>query len=230
MLEREKPQFHDNMTAAEISAALDALEVPGRSEDVVAARVFTATPCSEPKLLAHGAIRYELRFPAGRDVQEVLSELLGPEDSKQLIAAWGGMNVQICGPVPEMSVAVFFPNSNGKDRKTQKADFKRAGLVMFADDVEMTLVCAALVQKARDAGIDLIRWQGTDTLSNEELVLLSKLRDGAIRTRSGALFLNPDGLSVDNYYGLGNPFLRAAAAPLAVAPESRTWFSRLFGN
>ena len=216
----EGPIFHDHMTAEEISAALDALVLPGTSDGVV-----TATQCSEPELLAHGAIRFELRLPAGRDVREVLSELLGAEDAEKLIADWAAERVTISGLVPETSVAVFFPNSNSKTRENQEADFKRAGLAGFADDVEATLVCAALVQKARDAGIDLRQcgseWQATDKLSNQELDLLTKLRDGLVRTSSGALGVDDNGRLRANYYcDYGYPYYWAAGA--APAAESKT--------
>ena len=215
-----QPRFHDNMTAEEISAALDALDLPGRSEGFAAEGVVTATRCSEPELLAYGAIRFELRLPAGCEVQEVLSELLGAEEGQGLIAEWRSEGINLSGAVPEMAAAVFFPNSNNKTRRMQKADFKRVGLAGFADDVEATLVCAALVQKARDAGIDLRRgsreWQATDKLSDQELDLLSKLRDGFVRTRSGVLGVVDDGrLRADHCYDGGLSCFWAAAAPLA---------------
>ena len=216
----EQPRFHDNMTAAEISAALDALELPGRSEEFAAEGVVTATRCSEPELLARAAIRFALRLPAGRDVREVLSELLGAEQGERLIAAWAERGVTINGPVPEVCGFVFFPSSNNRTRARQDADFERAGLAGLADDLEATLVCAALVQKARDAGIDLsdssVNWPSTAKLADEELDLLTKLRHGMVRTLSGALCVQSGGWLHAHYsHILGFPDFWAAGAARA---------------
>lgn len=101
--------------------------------------------------------------------------------------------------------------AEGGAETTQEDDFKGVGLE-FADDMQATIVCAILVKKARDAGLDLkeeaYSWEekqsaAVNLLNESELELLTNLKDGVVRTRSGALDIDDLGcLRADCLIGL----------------------------
>ena len=154
---------------------------------------FSVSLATDPKLAAHAAVKLSLKLPANQPIAFVLSELLGADDAALLIADWRDRGITFNDNAPSESDATFFPSSNNKTRLTQKADFKAAGLRGMADDLQATLICAVLVRKARDAGIDPTKpskeWNKTAAanLNPQELGLLIKLRDGLVRTCFGAL-------------------------------------------
>ena len=129
---------------------------------------FSATPATEAKLASHKALILSLTLPGKQSVRAVLTELLGRDQAKQLLKdRCDNTNAKLGRIAPSQNGATFFPKSNRKSRSTQDADFKAAGLSGFADDLQATLVCAALVRRARDAGIDLTKpreeWDVTAT-------------------------------------------------------------------
>ena len=233
----ERPLFHDHMTAEEISAALDAweaLQCPKR--DAITGQLQAAYqeyPDSRTGIAAHPAVCFDLQLPPGQSVAAFLQEQLGAADVQQLKEDWAARGVNLDYDAPLRSQAILFLDSNSKARNrqyaprgaqtTQEEDFKSAALEGFANDVQMTLICAALVKKARDAGIDLTKnsedWDvaATGKLKPEELDLLAKLRDGLVRTSSGALGVDDDGrLRAFFYYAGGVPgYWAAGAAPAA---------------
>lgn len=104
--------------------------------------------------------------------------------------------------VPEKNSPILFLNSNSKTRETQALHFREAKL-KFADDIEATIYCAALVKKAMYYGLDFREgsnnWhneKGFDVvkhLTTEEKYVLKILRDGVIRTENGSLDMNFQG-------------------------------------
>ena len=166
---------------------------------------FAAIPATEAKLAAHRAISFSLTLPPNLPAAAVLIELLNLDEAVELLKDFL-QNNRLTFPesAPAVSRATFFPLSNWKSRSMQDAGFKAAGLNGFADDIQATLICAALVRKATDAGIDPMKgsvgWDkaAAAQLKPEELDLLAKLRDGEVRISSG--FLSIDELGRLHYY------------------------------
>ena len=212
------------MTAEEISAALDALELPARDEGSAAAASITGQlqaayqeyPDSRPGVAAHPAVRFDLQLSPGESEAAFLAAELGPEDAALLIRDWAERNVSFEGSVPEHNGAVLFQDSNDKAlnresaphaaKTTQQEDFEGAGLKFFADDREMTNICAKVVGKARRG----------ESLSAEEQDLYRKLRCGVVSCCSGALYVGGNGrLRANDCNDDGYSGRWAAAAPLA---------------
>ena len=119
---------------------------------------FSVAACLEPKLKKHEASMFSLMLPEGLTTEAVLKALLKPGEAEQLLKDWhDNAGVALSETASSRNDLIFFPKSNNKSRSTQNADFKAAGLSGFADDLQATLVCVALVRKARDAGIDLTK-------------------------------------------------------------------------
>lgn len=166
----------------------------------------------------HPAITITLPLSTHQSSSAVLRELIG-ESSEQLLLDWGD-NVDATTSPPLKSEVVLFLHSNNIARNrdviidevktTQEEDFINArsrsaenGLI-FADDLQATLICATLLRKAESVGIPLRgearnSWEsgeivGHGKLSKEEFEVLQRLRHGALRTASGSLYLHPDGV------------------------------------
>jgi hypothetical protein len=165
----------------------------------------------------HAAITITLPLSTHQSSSAVLRELIG-ESSDRLLLDWGD-NVDATTSPAFKSQMVLFLHSNNTARNrdviidetktTQEEDFMNArsrsaehGLI-FADDLQATLICATLLRKAESVGIPLRgearnSWEsaeivGNGRLNKEEFEVLQRLRDGALRTASGSLYLHPDG-------------------------------------
>ena len=97
--------------------------------------------------------------------------------------------------------------------------------------MEATLICAALVKKAENAGLALAdsadSWDRSDfvdtgKLKGEEFDLLVKLRDGAVRTRSGALFVHAYGRLRADYFSVSAVAFNWAFGGVVSSAESKT--------
>ena len=146
---------------------------------------------NRPGFSDHPAVDFHVTLSRPESAREVLKALLG-DDADVLISDWGDrLNLDQVAPVT--STVTLFLDSNNKarnrdyanrgDKTTQEEDFKSAGLA-FGNDLQATIICAALVNKAK----------GSDKLSAGETDLLSKLRPGGVvRVSSGSLAVWADG-------------------------------------
>ncbi|MCB0334462.1 MAG: hypothetical protein KDD55_13245 [Bdellovibrionales bacterium] len=165
---------------------------------------------------AHPAIRFELEFNTEWNGKSALRALLGT-DAGVLLKEWGE-RVDFDTTIPPVCQAILFTQSNSKSRdrtfahpgevRTQDEDFQHAfseaindgHRFRFADDLQATFVCAAVLSKARSRGglLDqpveqsLISGRPPKGISREEWALLSRLRKGLVRTANG-------GLRIDEY-------------------------------
>ena len=166
---------------------------------------------ADPEFGPHQAIAFTAKPSTATLLTDLLKGCLGDADAKVLMSDWGD---RIKGdPTVGTACAALFLNSNNKARNqdyaaadartTQQADFENTNPKhQFASDVDAIVVCAAAVKSAKDAGLDLRKeastWAKEQTdavakLSPEVLDLLTKLRDGVIRSCSGALDVSVDG-------------------------------------
>ena len=171
---------------------------------------------SRSRLDVHPAIDFSVTLDPKIVAADHLRELLGEEDAKVVMSDWGN-RIDFTKNVSGSNKAALFIDSNNKARNrdfaakgastTQEEDFKASGLE-FADDLQATIICATLVKKAKDAGLDLSEdassWkndqpEALSQLNEAELDLLTKLRDGVVRSRSGALDVDDDGRLRANY-------------------------------
>ena len=197
--------IHPDMSLDELDAALDVMlagsegsrlpALPGGLS--VCKRTY---PDARPGHGPHEAIVVTVTEPRQIKVSDLLVELLGEADAAALIAQWGD-RVDFSEDAPTSNSVVLFLDSNNKRRTTQEEDFKGAGLT-FADDIQATIVCAVLVKKARDAGLDLSKdastWEQDQSaalsrLDPLQIDLLSKLHVGYVRSCSGALRVDGNG-------------------------------------
>ena len=128
--------------------------------------------------------------PSKGTVLDELIELLGKEAAEQLVLDWGDrchLNQKL-----EATEVALFLDSNGKARNrdhadkdaktTQEEDFTATGH-QFAGDLAATLLSARIFKKA----------QGSEPLSKGEQDLYQKLKNGVLRSCSGALAVNDVG-------------------------------------
>jgi len=155
--------------------------------------------------------------PSKGTVLEELTELLGKEAAEQLVTDWGdrcNLNQKL-----EATQVALFLDSNYKarnrdyadkgDKTTQEEDFT-ATKHQFATDLAATLLCARIVKKA----------QGSEPLSEGEQDLYQKLKEGYLRSCSGALGIYDFGrLRTGRFDGDRRPFHWALGSPLS--PESK---------
>lgn len=165
----------------------------------------------------HPAITITLPLSTHQSSSAVLRELIG-ESSDRLLLDWGDNVDATTSPAFKSQMVVFLHSNNtarnrdvivDETKTTQEEDFMNArsrsaehGLI-FADDLQATLICATLLRKAESVGIPLRgegrnSWDsaeivGNGRLNKEEFEVLQRLRDGALRTASGSLYLHPDG-------------------------------------
>jgi hypothetical protein len=122
--------------------------------------------------------------PSRGSVMDELKELLGERAAEQLAKDWGDrcdLNQSFKGG----QVSLFLDSNNKArnrdyadrgDKTTQEEDFKATGH-QFAGDLAATLLCARIFRKVRD----------NLSLSEGEQDLYQKLKDGVLRSCSGAL-------------------------------------------
>jgi hypothetical protein len=175
----------------------------------------------------HEAIDFNVTVNSREQARVLLVELLG-NDATMLISDWGN-RVNFDQETPTNNKVVLFTESNNKVRNSQHDDFKAAGL-QFADDLQATIVCATLVNKAKEVGLNLSKAASTwhnqqsaalEKLSPSEVDLLTKLRDGVVRTSSGALNVFDGGrLRAELFYDRGYAF--AWGLGCAAPAESKT--------
>lgn len=161
---------------------------------------------TRPGVAPHPAINFSVAVNSNVGAAAHLRELLG-EDATVLMSDWGG-RIDFTKNAPDSNKATLLIDSNNKSCTTQGEDFKTLGLE-FADDLQATIVCATLVKKAKDAGLDLSKdassWKENQSeaisqLNEAELDLLTKLRDDVVRSRSGALHVDGYGRLRAGYY------------------------------
>ncbi len=155
--------------------------------------------------------------PSNGTVLEELTTLLGEKAAKQLAADCGdrcSLNQKL-----EATQVALFLDSNNKarnrdyadkgDKTTQEEDFT-ASKHQFATDLAATLLCARILKKA----------QGSEPLSEGEQDLYQKLKEGYLRSCSGALGIYDFGrLRAGRFDGDRRPFHWALGSSLS--PESK---------
>ena len=136
--------------------------------------------------------------PSKGTVLEELKTLLGEQAANRLATDWGG-RCDLNQKLPETQVALFLDSNNKArnrnyadrfDKTTQEEDFQ-ATVHQFAADLAATLLCARIFKKA----------QGSEPLSEGEQDLYQKLKDGVLRSCSGALVIVDDGRLSAFYFG-----------------------------
>ena len=151
----------------------------------------------------HPAIDFTVKEDREISRADLLIDLLG-EDAAVLMSDWGN-RIDFTKNASGSSKVALFIDSNYKARNedyaeegaitTQDEDLRRSDLD-FADDWEATKICAAVLKKAKNAGLDLSTdassWKNDQSeavgkLDDTDLDLLAKLRDGSVRSRSGGL-------------------------------------------
>ncbi|MDC0358197.1 hypothetical protein OAO01_05215 [Oligoflexia bacterium] len=167
----------------------------------------------------HIATKCEVTMSETVRASALLKEILGT-DANRVMTDWAKVaDISFDGDTPLKCEAIVFHDSNCKstckkarmisgrgrrERSSQEEDFNaaRPKLAGFADDVEATIVCAALVRKAKDAGLDLRAeaktWEvdqkvALEKLSAAEIYLLTLLRVNQVRTYSGTLYIDESG-------------------------------------
>lgn len=133
-------------------------------------------------------------------LHEELRGYLGAVDADLLVRDLGG-RLDKNQAAPNPVCLALCSDLNEKERGAQGVVLASAGYE-FADDCEATLVCARILGKAREVAIDVSKpshlWRNLEgnrlgELSDGEREVLSRLRDGFLRTRSGSLRVGGDG-------------------------------------
>jgi hypothetical protein len=169
-----------------------------------------------PEIHRHREIEYTVRFPGDMRIARVAEELIGREGAELLIRQCGNF-VDFNAHAPTVCKATLLCDVGGglriveindsKNRwsSTRVADFSITSKALrergyrYADPEDAVLICVAMMAKGLAAKVDLervtadfINAQSADLgrLTEEEIVLLSILRDGAViagpgRTRPG---------------------------------------------
>ena len=151
--------------------------------------------------------------PSNGTVLEELTTLLGEKAAKQLAADWGdrcSLNQKL-----EATEVALFLDSNNKARNrdcapsnaktTQEEDFT-ATKHQFAADLAATLLCARIFKKRQDGG----------SLSVGEQDLYQKLKDGVLRSCSGALGIYDYGrLRANDFRAYRHSLFWALGSPLS---------------
>jgi hypothetical protein len=211
-----------------LKIALLAVLSAGLSEELPDSRDSNLQPGQTP----YGPHKvYRFFVPAGKEtVDSQVRDLLNKYEFNSLTSKFK-LNSRLKGG----NELVHFKDSNNKarnrgyaeagDKTTQDEDFQATGNT-FADDRVAVLFCARLVNKARGLGLDLAEgpdhWESSQAnifnqLSEGEREILKQLRVGGIRTCSGALFIDGDGLlRAEDFHGFffdkGNPYRWAVGA------------------
>jgi hypothetical protein len=148
---------------------------------------------SRPGVIPHRAYVFRVE-PSKGTVYEEIKELLGQKEADQLVKDWGDRRNLHQKLEVAMDVAIFL-DSNNKTRGTQGKDFTNTG-TSFSDDLAQTLLSARKLRKARDG----------EQLSEAEKDLKQKLKNGFIRSCSGALGIDDLGrLRASYFFGRSDP-------------------------
>lgn len=155
---------------------------------------------------------------------ELMKELLGAANGNKLISEFGrgcissvdvSSHMEYMAPETSQTVLLLDSNNRYKDVpgqrlvkvngreimepvSSQSKYFQSLGL-FFADDLEATIVCAALVNRAKTQGVDFSlkasTWEneGNTKFTKNELEFLKVLRNGLVRTSRGSLQIADDG-------------------------------------
>lgn len=167
-----------------------------------AAGVYVELPDSRDGFAAHKAFIFSVP-PSRGTVLDELKELLGKDAADQLVKDWGN-RCDLNRRLEKTDVGIFLDSNNKarnrhyanrNDKTTQLEDFVATGK-QFADDLALTLLCARVWKKFNDR----------DSLSEGEKDLYKKLKDGVIRSCSGALDIDGYGRlrAYDSYDGSGS--------------------------
>ena len=166
------------------SAPLEALP-QGVAEQVITAEL----PDDRAGFAPHRAYLFSVAASEGTVLDE-LKTLLGKAAANQLAKDWAG-SCNLDQKLEATDVALFLDSNNKArnrkyadrgDRTTQEEDFKATGH-QFAGDLAATLLCARIFRKVQDKVL----------LSEGEQDLYQKLKDGFLRSCSGALAIHDDG-------------------------------------
>ncbi|MFN4896572.1 MAG: hypothetical protein ACK5GN_09240 [Pseudomonadota bacterium] len=151
--------------------------------------------------------------PSKGTVLDELKTLLGEQAANRLATDWGD-RCDLNQNLPETQVALFLDSNNKarnrdyadmSDKTTQEEDFKATGH-QFAGDLAATLLCARIFKKAQDGG----------ALSEGEKDLYQKLKDGVLRSCSGALDIDDVGrLRANRFGGSWDSYRWALGSPLS---------------
>lgn len=183
----------------------------------------------------HPAIQFWVQVHQNVAASVYLRGVLG-QDSSLVINEWGA-RLDFTKCVPRFNVATLLLDSHSKPRNrdhaqrdekaTQQDDLSALGFT-WADDLQATVVCATLVSRAKEAGLDLsenasvfANCAGAGHLPKPEIDLLSTLRRGFVRTYSGALSIDDRGrLRAHSNYVTAHPFDFAFGRPVALESKA----------
>lgn len=193
---------------ADTLTELARLVAPFARQPTVGTFLLTADTASyrdaRPAVNRRWACNFTLTLPGAVRLDDALVRLLGQEDAQHLMIDWGkriDFGQRLAGSCKVALFHDFYVNgerSESGDISTPAADLAGAGLSL-ADDAEATLVCAVLLQKSVMVGGEPSEPQsdvGSDKpgrLSTQETRLLSSLRNGAVMSASGTLYLDSFG-------------------------------------
>ena len=145
---------------------------------------------------AHPAIDFSVVVNRDVSAMTYLREFLGA-DAEGLMGALHD-KIDFRKNVPGSNKATLLLDSNEKNREGQVQSLKASGLE-FADDLQAAIVCATVFRKAIGVGLCLTEstscWKvsykdAVSKLDEKEIDLLTKLRDGSVRSRSFDFFFS----------------------------------------
>lgn len=199
---RSLPEGSGDLSAESLAPKPSDARGPVSATDIIIKGQHATYPDDREGFAPHKAVDFEVELnpTSTATVSEVLVELLGEADAKHLMKE---LNTNVPTTIdfdrvaPTSNKVTLFLDSNNKatdyrnseegDKTSQEEDFEAAGL-RFAPDVSATIVCAAAVSKAKEAGVNLAvdddTWKAnaldTQTKVGEEVhILLSKLKERA---------------------------------------------------
>lgn len=148
--------------------------------------------------------------PCDGTIVDELTTRLGDRAASQLVETWRNRDLLALMLEKETEIAVFSDsNSMARneyydepgERVTQEEYLKSAGYT-FASEAAAIALCARLVEKASKLGVNLkgepVDWLHSEAdklsqLSEADAALLTRLKLGVMRTRSGALGIDASG-------------------------------------
>lgn len=188
---------------------LPAREKHSESVAVLDRPLLTEYPDSRQGFDPHKAIEFNLTSNRQITAINLMEELIGKDAA--FVVSFDRYSRVFGESAETKNQVVLFLNSNSKARDpehavdgvstTQQQDFTSSGF-QFAEDSKALIVCAALVRKAKDNGLDLSKpacsWQeeqpeGLRKMNPLEINLLEKLRSGVVRIFSGNLEIDEGG-------------------------------------
>ena len=160
------------------------------------------------------AVRFDVHLPAGQPLETFLIEQLG-EMGVLLLEndlEWSGIRIRGDVDVPLQNTAILIKQPN-LEMRPRKADLEAAGLPGLADDIQAIILCARVVKRAVDAGLDLCAspksWDkeqliASGKLCEAELELLHRLRVATVTTSSTFLSIFEGRLRANWTQGYGS--------------------------